>query len=153
MSPTWVGQVSDPWKNGFHKKYKKFDNIAVYLIASLKSKWKSKQNMDMVIVFFIYVLEGNRQWNSWIFKMIDYLKGSIVKFKLNFRKALENKCESVWWWQISSKTLVCLGWGNLSIVNHLHFHLIKTFWLILICFPRMKMAVLLPILIKCTVRI
>ena len=69
----------------------------------------------MVIVFFIYVLVGsNLQRNSWIFKMIDYLKGSIV----NFQKALEHKCESVWWWQISSKTLVCLGWG---IVNHLHF--------------------------------
>ena len=25
--------------------------------------------------------------------MIDYLKGSIVKFKLNFEKALENKRE------------------------------------------------------------
>ena len=52
------------------------------------------------------------------------MKGSIVKFKLNFEKALENNCESVWWWQISSKTLVCLGWGNLmnlSIVNHLYF--------------------------------
>ena len=24
----------------------------------------------------------------------------IVKFKLNFEKALENKRESVWWWQI-----------------------------------------------------
>ena len=53
--------------------------------------------------------------------MTDYLKGSIVKFKLNFEKALENKCESVWLWQISSKTLVCLGWGNLSIANHLYF--------------------------------
>ena len=53
--------------------------------------------------FFIYVPEGNRQWNSWSFKMIDYLKGSIVKFKLNFEKALDNKCESVWWWKISSK--------------------------------------------------
>ena len=53
--------------------------------------------------------------------MIDYLKGSIVKFKLNFEKALENKHESVWWWQISSKTLVGLGWGNLSIVNNLYF--------------------------------
>ena len=72
-------------------------------------------------MFFIYVLEGNFQWDSWIFKMIDYLKDSIVKFKLNFEKALENKCESVWWWQISSKTLVCLEWGNLSIVNHLYF--------------------------------
>ena len=40
--------------------------------------------------------------------MIDDLKGSIVNFKLNFEKALENKCESVWWWQISSKILVCL---------------------------------------------
>ena len=68
-----------------------------------------------------YVLEGNLQLNSWIFKMIDYLKGSIVKFKLNFKKASQNKCESVWWWQISSKTLVCLGWGNLAIVNHLYF--------------------------------
>ena len=53
--------------------------------------------------------------------MIDYLKGSIVKFKLNFEKASENKRESVWWWQISSKTLVCLGWGNLTIVNNLYF--------------------------------
>ena len=32
--------------------------------------------------------------------MIDYLEGSIVKFKLKFEKALENKRESVWWWQI-----------------------------------------------------
>ena len=53
--------------------------------------------------------------------MIDYLKGSIVKFKLNFEKALENKRESVWWWQISSKTLVCLGLVNLTIVNNLYF--------------------------------
>ena len=51
----------------------------------------------MVTVFFIYVLEGNLQWNSWICKMNDYLKGSIVKFKLNFENALENKRESVWW--------------------------------------------------------
>ena len=74
-----------------------------------------------MVFFFIYVLEGNLQWISWIFKMIDYLKGSIVKFKLNFEKALEYKRKSVWWWQISSKTLVCLGWGNSSIVNHLYF--------------------------------
>ena len=53
--------------------------------------------------------------------MIDYLKGSIVKFKLNFEKALQNKHESIWWWQISSKTLVCLEWGNLIIVNNLYF--------------------------------
>ena len=59
-------------------------------------------------VFSIYVLEGNLQWNSWFFKIIHYLEGSIVKFKLNFEKALENKRESVWWLQISSKTLVCL---------------------------------------------
>ena len=44
----------------------------------------------MVIVFFIYVLEGKLQWNSWFFKMIGYLKGSIVKLKLNFDKALTN---------------------------------------------------------------
>ena len=68
----------------------------------------------------MYDLEGNLHWNSWIFKMIDYLKGSIVKFKLNVEKALENKRESVWWWQISSKTQVCLGWDNLSIVNNLY---------------------------------
>ena len=49
----------------------------------------------MIIVFFIYVLEGNYQWNNWIFKIIDYLKGSIVKFKLNFENYLENKLESI----------------------------------------------------------
>ena len=49
----------------------------------------------MVIVFFIYVLESNLKRNSWIFKMIDYLKGSIVRFKLNLEKALGNKRESV----------------------------------------------------------
>ena len=43
----------------------------------------------------MYVLEGNHQWNSWICKMIDYLEGSIVEFKLNFKNALENKCESI----------------------------------------------------------
>ena len=53
--------------------------------------------------------------------MIDYLKGSIVKFKLNFEKALENKRESVWWWHISNKTLVCLGLVNLTVVNNLYF--------------------------------
>ena len=75
----------------------------------------------MTIAFFIYVLEGNIQWNSWIYKMIDYLKCSIVKFKLNFENASENKLESIWWWQISSKILVCLEWGNLTIVNNLYF--------------------------------
>ena len=45
----------------------------------------------MVIVFFINVLEGNLQWNSWFFKMIDYLKGSIVKFKLNFEKSFRKQ--------------------------------------------------------------
>ena len=39
----------------------------------------------------MYVLEGNLQWNSWICKMIDHLKGSIVKFQPHFEKALENK--------------------------------------------------------------
>ena len=114
-----------PGKNGFHRKCKNLDNIAVHLIASLKSKWKNKQIKIWITGcgngLLIYVLEGDLQWNSWIFKMIDYLEGSIVKFKLNFEKALENKCKSVWWWQISSKTLMCLGWGNLSIVNHLYF--------------------------------
>ena len=58
-----------------------------------------------MVIVFIYVLEGNLQLNCRICKMIDYLKGSIVKFKLKFEKALENKHESIWWWQISSKTL------------------------------------------------
>ena len=44
-----------------------------------------------LIVFLINVLEGNLQWNSWIFKMIEHLKGSIVKVKFNFEKTLENK--------------------------------------------------------------
>ena len=77
--------------------------------------------MVIVFVFLIYVLAGNRQWNRWICKMIDYLKGSIVKFILNFEKALENKCESKWWSQISSKTQVCFEWGNWTIVNNLYF--------------------------------
>ena len=53
--------------------------------------------------------------------MMDLLKGSIVKFKLNFEKALENKRESILRWQISSKTQMCLEWGNLTIVNDLYF--------------------------------
>ena len=36
-----------PGKNGFHKKDKNLDNIAVYLIASLKCKWKNKQIENM----------------------------------------------------------------------------------------------------------
>ena len=76
----------------------------------------------MIIVFFlIYVLEGVLQWNSWICKMIDYLNSSIVNFKPNLENALENKRESIWWWQMSSKTLVCLEWCNLTIVNILYF--------------------------------
>ena len=47
MSPTWVGRVSDPGKNGFHKKYENLDNIAVYMIPSLDTKWKNKQIKHM----------------------------------------------------------------------------------------------------------
>ena len=36
-----------PGKNDLHKKYKNLDYIAVYLIASLKSKWKNKQIKNM----------------------------------------------------------------------------------------------------------
>ena len=36
-----------PGRNGFHKKYKNLDNMALYLIASLKSKWKNKQIKNM----------------------------------------------------------------------------------------------------------
>ena len=35
-------------------------------------------------MFFIYVREGNRDWNTWCCQVIGYLKGSIVKFELNF---------------------------------------------------------------------
>ena len=35
---TWVGRVSDSGKIAFIKKCKNLDNIAVYLITSLKSK-------------------------------------------------------------------------------------------------------------------
>ena len=48
-----------------------------------------------MITFFIYVPEGNLQWHSSIDKMIDYLKDFIVKFKLNFANALEDKLESI----------------------------------------------------------
>ena len=44
---------------------------------------------------FIYVLQGNLQWKSWFCKMIDYLKGSVVKFDLNSENALENKRETI----------------------------------------------------------
>ena len=44
---TWVGRVSDPGKNYFHKKYKNLDNIAVNFITSLKPKWKNKQIKNM----------------------------------------------------------------------------------------------------------
>ena len=47
------------------------------------------------LFFFIYVLEGNLQWYSWIGNMIEYLKCSIVKFKLNFENALESKHKSL----------------------------------------------------------
>ena len=43
------------------------------------------------MVIFIYVLEGSLQWTSWICKMIGYLQGSIVKFKLNFEKAKQTR--------------------------------------------------------------
>ena len=107
----------------------------------------------VIVFFFIYVPEGNLQW---IFKMIDYLKGSIVKFKLNLEKAVENKCESVWWWQyIMSNTGVfrMRQFMPCKSFEFSKYHLVKTFWLISICFPRMTMAILLPILIKCTVKI
>ena len=45
--------------------------------------------------FLINALEGNLQWNTWVCKMTDYLKGSIVKCKLIFENALENKHESI----------------------------------------------------------
>ena len=45
--------------------------------------------------FLRYILEGNLQWNSRFCKMVDYLKGSIVKFKLNFENALENKMTNI----------------------------------------------------------
>ena len=44
--PGWNGCLTRE-KNSFHKKYKNLDNIAVYLIASLKSKWKNKQLKNM----------------------------------------------------------------------------------------------------------
>ena len=42
-----------------------------------------------MMIVFICVLEGKLQWNSWICKMIDYSKDSIVKFKPNFENAWE----------------------------------------------------------------
>ena len=81
-----------PGKNSFHQNCKHFDNIAVYLIISLKSKWKRSQWkiwMPGYDTFFYQFQKGNLQWNSWICKMIDYLKGSIVKFHLNLENALE----------------------------------------------------------------
>ena len=86
--------------------------------------------------------------------MIDYLKGSIVKFKLNFKNASEDKRESIWW-QISSKTLMCLEWGNLTLVNNWYFQ-ISSYQNILINFDlflQNNNGHFLPILITCTVGI
>ena len=47
MSPNWVGWVSHLGKNDFHQNNKNLDNIAVYLIASLKLKWENKQIKNM----------------------------------------------------------------------------------------------------------
>ena len=38
ISPTWVGRVSDLGKNGFHKKCKNLDDIAVYIWLHIKNK-------------------------------------------------------------------------------------------------------------------
>ena len=43
--PRWDGCVTR--ENGYHKKCKILDNIAVYLNAYLKSKWKNKQIKNM----------------------------------------------------------------------------------------------------------
>ena len=43
--PGWDGCLTR--ENGFHKKCKNLDNIGVYLIAYLKSKWKNKQIKNM----------------------------------------------------------------------------------------------------------
>ena len=45
--------------------------------------------------------------------MLDYLKGSIAKFKPNFENALEKKWNQYYDDKISSKTLVCLEWCKL----------------------------------------
>ena len=97
----WVmWQVKDPCpRPSIHKKCKNLDDIAAYWITSLKSKWKNIQMKNMNIEYdnciFIYVLQGNLQWNSWFCKMIDYLRGSVVKFDLNSKNAFENKSETI----------------------------------------------------------
>ena len=91
-------------------------------------------NYSIWWLFFIYVLEGNLQWNSWIFKMIDYLKVSIVQYKLNFEKGLENKCEAVWWWQISSKTIACRKYNSPKMAVSC-FATLEAWWLfITLCY-------------------
>ena len=60
--------------------------------------------------------------------MIDHLKGSIVKFELNFEKTHENIC-----------IFKTSSYQDISI-NY-------------VLFPRMKMGILSPILIKCKVGI
>ena len=71
------------------RSIKEMNTIAVYLITVWKSKWKKETNkiyeyLGMIIVFFIGVLEGNLQKNSWCYQITDYLIGSLVKFKLYF---------------------------------------------------------------------
>ena len=159
MSPTWVGRVSDPGKMAFIISIKLWYYGCIFdCVFKIKVKNKQIKNMNNRIRYgncFLSVLEGNLQWNCWIVKKIDYLRGSTVEFKLNFEKAVETKSESVWWWQISSKTRVFRTRLFIHCKSFVFskYHLIKTFLLIFISFPRMIIAILLPILIKCTVRI
>ena len=44
--PGWDGCLTRE-KKGSHKKYTNLDNIAVYLLASLKSRWINKQLENM----------------------------------------------------------------------------------------------------------
>ena len=97
----------------------KLYNIAVYLITFLKPARKNRQTKIGMPKhnIFIHVLEGI---SIWCCQIIDYLKGYINKFKLNFQNALENKRELIWC--NSNKTLF-LQWGTLTLVNDLCFQI------------------------------
>ena len=88
MSPPWWGRVLDPGKLFLRTSAKFGWNCYIFdFIFKIKVKKINKWKIGIPEhdnYLFIYVLEGNLQRHYWLCQMVDYLKGSIVKFKHDF---------------------------------------------------------------------
>ena len=72
----------------------------MYIWLRFENQSEKNKQIDIGIpghynCLFIRVLEGNLQWNNWCCEVINYLKAPIVKFKVEFEKALEHKRELI----------------------------------------------------------